>query len=395
MSKLAFCIFCMVFALHGVVLIGVAVSQDPAQQAEARITAYVLDCSGSMKKHGFPEAKEALMDKVKRIKRGDVNYIIPFAENDRDSLRVVYEDTLTPRFHGVESFIRDLTADGQYTNFDEGLDKAKIVLREEPGAGIRNIILISDGLSDPDPHHNEIKLDDLASRIPSGLFSFYIIDLANNEYPSLSTTTIGDFSGYSQPGSSLVVIPLEDAVRLGELFTELDKKAEKNPPPVDEISEQILEKQELPVWLLRYLIPLILLVLFMVALLVLRLRKTANLGPVLFEGAEVDTEDNGAEQKNRNRIVRIKVADTERSFGIPVMLTVGSKRKDNFTVKDARRRELTVLISEDKQVFTHRQGLIRKDRGSIFRSRSFSLRNGTPVLVSLQSDGQALHRYLV
>ena len=394
MSKLAFCIFCMVFAVHGGVLIPVAVSQDPAQQAEA-ITAYVLDCSGSMKQHGFAEAKEALIEKVKRIRRREVNYIIPFAENERQVLRVVYEDILPPRLQAVESFIRELTADGQYTNFDEGIDTAKLSLMREPGDASHNIMLLTDGISDPGPHHNEIKLDDLASRVPSGLFSFYIIDLANNEYPGLSTTTIGNFSGYSQPGSSLVVIPLQDAVRLGELFTELDKKAEKSPPVVDGISEQLPEKQEFPVWRSSYLVPLILLALILAVLLILRLRKSANLGPILFEGAEVDTEDNDAEQKNKTRTVCIKVGGTERRFGIPVMLTVGSRKKDNFTVKDARRCELTVLVSEDKQFFRHRKGIIRKDRGSIFRSRSFSLRDGTPVRIDMQSDGQTLHRSLV
>ena len=394
MRKLMICIFCLVSAVSELEMVAVSVSQDILQQVEPRITAYVLDSSGSMKKHGFNEAKEALIDKIKHIKRRDVGYVIPFAENDRDFLRVVYEDTLPPRFQAVESFIRNLTADGQYTNFDEGLDKARILLMEESGEGIRNIILISDGLSDPDPHHNEIKLEDLASRVPRGIFSFYIIDLSNNKYPGLSATTIGSFTGYSQSGSSLVVIPLEDAVRLRDLFTELDKGAEENPPSVDENSEQVTEKQELPVWLSRYGIPLMLLSLLLITFLILKLRKSANLGPVLFEGAEVDTADNDAEQKSRNGMVRIKVGDTERSFGAPVMLTVGSRRKDDFTVKGARRRELSVLISDDRQQFTHRQGLIKRARGPIFRSRSFLLSTGTPVVVRLQADASPLHRYL-
>ena len=93
----------------------------------------------------------------------------------------------------MERFIKDQVADGRYTNLDEGIDAARLKLMEEPGEAIRTIVLISDGLSDPDPHHGKVKLEELSSRVPKGKFSFYLIDLSGGSYPGFSEMRLGSF----------------------------------------------------------------------------------------------------------------------------------------------------------------------------------------------------------
>jgi hypothetical protein len=144
----------------------------------------------------------------------------------------------------------------------------------------------------------------------------------------------------------------------------------------------------------RRMIPVIMLIVVLTAGMAFLLRRRAKRDrPALFEGAVVDTEDT-TRQERRNGMVLVQVGDIQRRFGIPVNVTIGGGRRDDFVVKGARKRELWVHISDDRQVFRHRKGFMRKDRGDIFRNRSFSLSPGIPVSVSLESEWKERHRYL-
>jgi len=400
MKRLAKKLMFLLPALTLMLFMPLASSQAQTQGDAQVLISYVIDVSASMKNHGFNEVLEAVISDITYLKEGDIAYIIPFAENEREIMRVEYEDTKEAKIKAVELFIRNLSANGQFTNLDEGIDAALVKLMDELAKGTRTIILISDCASDPDPYHATIKLDNLSGRIPRGL-RLYLIDLSNSDrrYPGFLSMRIGAFSGFTKPGTDMTIFPLKDAVNLKELLSELRKQAELHKPskqsPVKSREEPSSE------WdysiFLPYAIPLIFLILLAIAILLLLKRRAIKLRPLLFEGAEIDTEEEKETESENSKKINmfyVRVGDVEKRFGPPVMLTVGGSRRDDFVVRGARRRELSLLISEDKQYFWQRKGLMRREKGSIFSSRSFLLMNGTPVSVNLESDEKPLHRYL-
>jgi len=381
-------------------LILIPLTLSHAQGELPRLTAYVLDVSASMKKHGFNEAKEALINDIKRMTQGDVAFIIPFAENEREIKRIEYDDIMTPNITSVERFIRHQIANGQFTNIDEGIDAAKVKLMEQPREAKRTIILISDGISDPDHYHNAIRLEALAKRIPKGIFSFYFIDLSNNRYPRFPASNIGTFTSFSQPDTALTVLPLRDVSKMQELLAQLsEQRKHSKQNDSEKITEPESKNQDFSRSLSqRYTIIALLIVLALATaiLLLLILRGNNKHKPPLFEGVEIETEEEGEKETDKgeqNETLYVKVNNTEKRFGIPVMLTIGSGQNDDFKVHGAIKQELTIMVSDDEGYFKQRTGFGRKEEGNIFGSKSFSLRNGIPVIVKLESEKKTLHRY--
>ena len=367
-----------------------------------RYTAYVLDTSGSMTKHGFGEVKDAVLYDIKQIGGRDVGYIVPFAENEGKIMRVERKAKNSSGMASVESFLGSLTADGQYTNLDEGIDAAKLELMQETGEGIRTIVLISDGVSEPDAHHTQVKLEELVRRIPEG-FRFYLVDLANNTYSGFSVRKVGRFSGLYRDDMNVTVFPLDKPSDIGELFRELreqDFGYENTVVENDTESMKHAESQWDFSTLKPHAIPLVLLTLVLVPMiLVILKRRTGKHSPPMFERVEIDTEEDEEEPEELEKpevsdIFYIKVGDVERRFGIPVTLSVGGGKGDDFMVKGAMSKELTIQVDNDGQRFRQRKDLMRSEKGRIFGSRAFSLRNGIPVSVKLESEGKTLHRYL-
>jgi len=110
----------------------------------------------------------------------------------------------------------------------------------------------------------------------------------------------------------------------------------------------------------------------------------------LFQGEEIGNP----EPEQRNGMVNIQVGEAERRFGIPVKLRIGGGRGDDFKVNGARRHELTLVIKDGRERFRHRKGMFGRLTGAIYRSQSFTLKNGTRVTVRLGNHDSSLHRYL-
>lgn len=338
--------------------------------------AHIVDTSGSMAYYGFHNCKQAILDTLRGIGRRDIHYLIPFAENDGAIKRVTYRDK--SRFWSVENYMQRLRADGQYTNYDEGVESGCLALSQEPWWLSRTIILTTDCQSDPDKHHTWFSIEQLSRRVPNE-FRFYIIDVSNRRYPGLSAKRIGKFVGYTRPGRNFVVFPIQ-SYRLRELLPELTSRRFSLPS---------LPSLPSPPWYPYSLYALAVVVAGAVTFLIILLRRRAGRDD-LFEGEEI-AED---EPEQRNGLVHVKIGDdVERRFTAPVKLTIGSRRHDDFKVRGARRREISLHISEGKELFRHRQGMFRKLKGPIYRLRSFTLKNGVNVVVRLGAD-EPLHRYL-
>lgn len=371
-----------------------------AQEPMPMYIALVLDVSGSMSTHGFDRAKEYVTEQLSKVYQGNISYLIPFAENAREKqiVRMSYEDTKSLKADAIEKQVMSLRADGKYTNFNEGINTAKLKLLEELGEAQRSIVLITDGISDPDPYHNSVNLGELAKRIPKDKFSFYIIDLSNGKYPGFSTKAIGKYLGYSDPGNNLTVFPVNEAGKIKGLLSELGTQKQVK-PDTDESNKQEKEIN----WRKLLAIAIFGIVSIIIMALILaddrKRDRQQKLGkPILFEGAEVsppasEEKETDTPKRKEPKMVYIKVGDTENRFGVPVKLTIGGGKSDDFRVDGALDHELAIYVAGDRQGFIHKKGVIGKDKGQIYGSRSFSLKNGVSVSVKLESEKKASGRY--
>ena len=146
---------------------------------QADVLVYALDTSGSMKNHGFEDAKQALIKQIKQAVPGDVIYTISFDTNDHLLGRVAVGENgnLEDKKALIEKVIK-LKAKGLHTNLDEPLQAAKALLLEERSPGDRKIVILSDGLSDPGPGHEIVNLETIAQIIPQHLgWNVYLVGL--------------------------------------------------------------------------------------------------------------------------------------------------------------------------------------------------------------------------
>lgn len=201
--------------------------------------AFVFDVSGSMRKHGFNRAKEELVEYLRSLPEGTHFWIIPFSENEIEAFEG--ELTKTNRdavLKEAESFIEGLEAGGKkgysygfFTNIDEGVDAGKLAVLQQPGPGRRSVVLISDGISEPDAYHRPVDVQKLAKKIPDSVH-LYLIDLAGDggQLPASWKTSIGSVKGFQAPQSTVVLIPVA-ADNLKEMLSQLPvaKKAPTKP----------------------------------------------------------------------------------------------------------------------------------------------------------------------
>jgi hypothetical protein len=323
------------------------------------VFSYVIDTSGSMVRD-FSTVKQSILADLRHIGRFEVSYIVPFASNEGAYRRV----TSRSSFSSVESYMSGLSAKGQYTNFEEGLDSAAILLTKERSRGQRRIILITDGISDPDSNHRMVSMEELSERLPRKM-RLYIVDLSNRRY-RYPTKRVGRFVGYTKPGSNFVIIPVQ-AERLSSLLPVLSGRSYVPYYPYS-------------------LFGLAGLAVMVIIIIILRGRQERD---DLFEGEEIEDEES-----DKPNIVQVMVGDAERRFGSPVKLTIGSGKGNDFRIRGARRRELSVHIcSNGNHTFKHRNGFFHVLKGQIYRSRQFTLKTGIPVTIRLNS-AKRLHRYV-
>ncbi len=147
--------------------------------SQADVFVYWLDTSGSMRHHGFEEAKAVLIREVEAAHSGDVLFIGTFDTSDRLLGRLaVGEDGSPDAKADLIAKIQGLKADGKWTNLDMPVKSAKAMLLEERAPGVRRIMILSDGLSDPAPGFEKIDLEKISEMVPQKLgFSLYLIGL--------------------------------------------------------------------------------------------------------------------------------------------------------------------------------------------------------------------------
>lgn len=145
----------------------------------AGVTVYLLDSSGSMRSHGFEEAKDVLIQEVEAARAGDVIYVGSFDVSERLLGRVAVGEDDSPEAKAeLVSKIRHLRANGKWTNLDLPVKAGKALLLEERVPGTRKIVILSDGLSDPAPGFEKVDLQKMAEMIPHRLgFSIYMLGL--------------------------------------------------------------------------------------------------------------------------------------------------------------------------------------------------------------------------
>jgi hypothetical protein len=145
------------------------------------VAVYCLDISGSMKKHGFENAKDVLVEHINATKPGDVIYVIAFHSNDYLIGRLAVGENNNKDREVLINRIQGLKADGLYTNIDEPLQAAKAFLLEERAPGKRRIVVLSDGISDPSPDHESVNLKTIAEIIPQALgWNVYLVGLPDD-----------------------------------------------------------------------------------------------------------------------------------------------------------------------------------------------------------------------
>jgi hypothetical protein len=349
--------------------------------------AVALDVSGSMRPY-FREAQEALLELLGTLRPCDRFHVVPFSETKLEGL--VGELTAESRVSVMaeaEAFVRRLRpggrkgdAYGRYTNLDEGLDAAMLALLSEDDGRKGMIVLISDGLSDPDPQHKPVDLAELGRRIPRGAFNLYLVDLLGREIPGLEPGQIGSFDVGRVADTPVIVIPLRRVEDLRRLLHELESRgrAEQVQPPSGgepQPGPEVEPKPEpRPLWhQFVWLLPL-LAAAAIIATLLGRRRRAGETVP-------------------RPRRLLIRMNGEERRYGLPATLTIGGGERDDIPARGAREGELRLRITAQGSGDFRLNG----HRGGFFGARQFALSNGGAVearVESVEPRERTTHRYV-
>jgi len=263
-----------------VAIIILVVTQIVYSDEGSSYIAFPFDVSGSMKKHGFDKAKEQVIEYMYTLPAGTCFWIIPFSENDMPG----YEAELTETnrdatLKEAENFIGNLKVGGNrgetygfHTNLDEGIDAGKLAVIQQPGAGKRSIVLIADGISEPDAHHNTVNIQELAKKVPDSV-NLYLLDLAigDEQLPAEWRKSVGSIQGFQVPQSTVILVPVHAA----DLKDTLNQLSVEKPTA----QEQTTAKPPVPKpSLLRRILPLVAIFIFLVLLSYLIIKASNKIG---------------------------------------------------------------------------------------------------------------------
>lgn len=132
----------------------------------------------------FDAAQTALVRELGSLQPGDVAFVFTFdvvARSLSPGRAVVAEDGTAEGRAELEAAINALRPRGLFTNLDEGVRYGKLLLFEERTPGDRSLVMISDGLTDPDNYHQRIDLAALGQMVPreAGV-GLYLISLPDD-----------------------------------------------------------------------------------------------------------------------------------------------------------------------------------------------------------------------
>lgn len=338
--------------------------------------AIAIDVSGSTRMHGFDQAREAVIDLLGKLRPCDTFSIIPFAEAKLDLRR--WELTAETRDRALgeaAAFVRSLRPGGRkgdryghWTNLDEGLDAAMLALLREERTARGVVVLITDGISDPDPNHRPVDLDELARRIPSGPFSLYLIDLSGANVAGLDRAQLSEFAASVKPGRPLVIVPLEAAGMLLDPLSRVEEE-ERRPPRPEPARPGV-------------------------ALLGVAVAIGITLGVAAFLWRrQWGSHGEATGGRRPRRLLVVRANGNERRFGLPVSVTIGGAESDTICVRGARPRELQLEISGGGTGDFRQSG----HRGGLYGSRAFTLSNGVSVVARIErlGLGHPGHRYFL
>lgn len=206
-------------------------------KAMGNVGVFCLDTSGSMKYHGFEAAKNVLIEHINATKQGEVIYVIAFHTNDYLLGRLAVGENSNKDREALIDRVKELKADGKYTNIDEPLQAAKALLLEERAPGKRRIVVLSDGISDPSPDHEKVDLKTIAEIIPQELgWSVYVVGLPDDIAGLFQTSQLTGIVTHSET-PHVKGIPLEkfshEDIKEAVEALEKDDMASSTTPPQD------------------------------------------------------------------------------------------------------------------------------------------------------------------
>jgi hypothetical protein len=190
-----------------------------------------------MKYHGFEAAKNVLIEHINATKQGEVIYVIAFHTNDYLLGRLAVGENSNKDREALINRVKELKADGKYTNIDEPLQAAKALLLEERASGKRRIVVLSDGISDPSPDHEKVDLKTIAEIIPQELgWSVYVVGLPDDIAGLFQTQQLTGIVTHSET-PHVKGIPLEkfshEDIKEAVEALEKDDMASSTTPPQD------------------------------------------------------------------------------------------------------------------------------------------------------------------
>jgi hypothetical protein len=216
----------------------------------ADVVAYWLDTSGSMRRHGFEEAKRILIQQIEAARPGDVLYVESFDISDKLLGRVAVGEDGSPDIKlELIAKVRSLKAKGQWTNLDLPVKAGKALLLEERVPGARRLVILSDGLSDPAPGFEKMDLQKIAAIVPQSLgFSLYLISLPE-DLSSLFQMPVQESVVISAPEAPHIKgVPLQQfsEEKFGKAVKVIEEDvAAPTPPPVPVIPV-VMAQEDLP-----------------------------------------------------------------------------------------------------------------------------------------------------
>jgi hypothetical protein len=293
--------------------------------------------------------------------------VIPFAEDALDVFRVdLVPDSFDGRVAQGQQYVRGLRAGGSkrgfkygdHTNIDEGVDAAVLALAGEQADGQRQILLISDGISQPDRYHKPVKLDGLAEKAKKLGVDLVMLDVSGTSVPNIEPELHDGFKIYRFPTPNLQVItpdgpgqwklvwPVLDSIRGAQAGT---GRASPTRWPYALVA---LAALILIVWLL----------------------------------AGRKARPKAADMVRKLLCVSVNKGQ-EQQYDLPQVVTVGGDPGDTLKIASAKPNELTLTVDEQGGCKYRLKRDDRDEAGVVYGNREFRLACGAPVAVRVESQG--------
>ncbi|GEM_PF-2851367 len=330
------------------------------------LTAIVVDVTGSMHDHDFPAIQEQVCGRIATFSPGTVLFVIPFAEDALDVFRVKLDaDSFESRVAEAQRYVKGLRAGGSkrgfpygnHTNIDEGIDAAVLALAGEQSDGRKQILLISDGISQPDTFHKPVKLEDLALKAKKLGVDLVMLDVSGTPVPDIEPELHEGFKIYRFPTPNLQVITPDGPSQWQLVWPVLDSvRGAKAKTP---------SSRPVRWWYALVAAAALALIIWLLAGRKARPQVAAAVRKLLCVSV------------NKGR---------EQQYDLPQVVTVGGDPDDTLKIATAKPKELTLTADDQGGCRFRLKKDDRDEAGVVYGSREFRLACGAPVAVRVQSQ---------